>query len=642
MFLENFLKSEKRLPIIVILAIISFLSFNILNKNFFKNMRFDLTKSNVYTLSDGTKSVLKSIKEPLNFKLFYTKQIGDANPIYQNYYNKVIELLEQYALLSNNKIQLKVYNPEPFSDEENQAIEYGLQGVEILQGVYGYFGLIATNSTDDEEKIIFFDSSRESFLEYDLSKIVSNLSNPNRRAIGLYTSLPVLGTFNPLAKSRDAAEIPPWVVYNQIKEFFEVKRIHEKTRKIPDGLELIMIIHPQQVPERILYMLDQFVLKGGKLLIFLDPNAEVEQFRTDSEQPTGSDSKSTSSTLKELLHNWGIDLVEDKVVGDLLSARRVSIGTDTQPSVTDYIAWLDVKNDNIDNEHQALSEVRNLTFATAGILKNNNKDSIEFKKLVWSTKQSMQIDSNEVKFTPDPTTLLRNFVPSNEEFVLTAQISGDFTSNFPDGPPKTDRDNFKTENHLQNSSKPSVLIVVSDVDMLYDEYWIKYDQSGAMPIANNADFAVNLLEYLNGTEDLIGLRGKGTSLSTFTKVEEIQKKAELKYRSKEQELLDKLNDYQQRLEQAQSGKGSQEEDEEDIISEDETVEIEKFRSEMVRVRTELRQVQNALRVDIERLDGKLKFFNIFLVPILLIFISIILSLIRRKIRHEKHLIKETD
>ena len=627
MFLNNFLENEKKLPIIIILAIIGFLSFNILNKNFFKNMRFDLTKSNVYTLSSGTKSILHSIKEPLNFKLFYTKQIGDTNPVYQNYYNKVKELLEQYVLLSNNKIQLKIYNPEPFSNEEDQALEHGMQGVEILQGVYGYFGLVASNSTDDEEKIIFFDSNRESFLEYDLSKIVSNLANPNRRVIGLYTNLPVLGTFNPLAKSRDAASIPPWIVYNRIKEFFEVKRIHEKTRKISDDLELIMIIHPQEVPERILYMFDQFVLRGGKLLIFLDPNAEVERFRTEQQQST-SVSKNNSSNLKELLDRWGVELVEDKVVGDLLSARRVSIGTDAQPSVTDYIAWLDIKSEYIDSSHQATSKVKNLTFATAGILKHNNRNSIEFKKLVWSTKQSMQIDVEEVRSSPDPTTLLRNFVPSNEELVLAAEINGNFVSNFPDGPPKTDRDNFKKENHLQNSVKPSSLIIVSDVDMLYDEYWIRFTESGAAPISNNADFAINLLEYLNGTEDLIGLRGKGTSLATFTRVERIQKEAEQKYRSKEQELLDKLNDYQQKLKKIESGKGNEEG--KDIISEDETSEIEKFRSEMVRVRTELRQVQNALRVNIEKLDSQLKFFNIFLVPILLVILSIILSVIRRK------------
>ena len=639
MFLNNFLENEKKLPIIIILAIIGFLSFNILNKNFFKNMRFDLTKSNVYTLSSGTKSILHSIKEPLNFKLFYTKQIGDTNPVYQNYYNKVKELLEQYVLLSNNKIQLKIYNPEPFSNEEDQALEHGMQGVEILQGVYGYFGLVASNSTDDEEKIIFFDSNRESFLEYDLSKIVSNLANPNRRVIGLYTNLPVLGTFNPLAKSRDAASIPPWIVYNRIKEFFEVKRIHEKTRKISDDLELIMIIHPQEVPERILYMFDQFVLRGGKLLIFLDPNAEVERFRTEQQQST-SVSKNNSSTLKELLDTWGVELLEDNVVGDLLSARRVSIGTDAQPSVTDYIAWLDIKSEYIDSSHQATSKVKNLTFATAGILKHNNRNSIEFKKLVWSTKQSMQIDVEEVRSSPDPTTLLRNFVPSNEELVLAAEINGNFVSNFPDGPPKTDRDNFKKENHLQNSVKPSSLIIVSDVDMLYDEYWIRFTESGAAPISNNADFAINLLEYLNGTEDLIGLRGKGTSLATFTRVERIQKEAEQKYRSKEQELLDKLNDYQQKLKKIESGKGNEEG--KDIISEDETSEIEKFRSEMVRVRTELRQVQNALRVNIEKLDSQLKFFNIFLVPILLVILSIILSLIRRKKRHEEYLTKETN
>ena len=637
MFLKKILYKEKKLPLIIILAIVSFLSFNVLNKNFFKNFRFDLTKDDVYTLSDGTKSVLKSINEPLDFKLFYTKQIGDANPVYQNYYSRVKELLEQYVILSNNKIKLQIFNPEPFSNEEDKAVEYGLQGVEIMPGVYGYFGLVATNSTDDEEKIIFFQADRDSFLEYDLSKIVSNLANPNRRVIGFYTNLPIKGTFNPLAPSKDAATMPPWAVYNQIEEFFEVNRIHEKTKKIPDDLELIVIIHPKNLPDRILYMFDQFVMRGGKLLIFIDPNAETEKF-SSNRGANQSDNDSNSSSLKELLDTWGVEIVADKVVGDLLSARRVEIGSREQPSVTDYIAWLDIKSSNIDQNHQATSKVQRLTFATAGILKNNNKTSNEFKRLVWTSKQSMEIDSSDVRFTPDPTSLLRNFLPSNEEFTLVAEIKGNFNSNFSNGPPTTDRDNFESDKHLNKSSKQSSLIVISDVDMLYDEYWIRYEQTGVVPIANNADFTVNLLEYLNGTEDLIGLRGKGASSTTFTKVEEIQKKAEQKFRSKEQELLEKLNEYEKKLENIQTGKN----EEENIITDDEKIEVEKFRSEMIRVRSELRKVQNALRIDIQKLDSRLKFFNIVLVPILLIIASIILGILKKRKRHEKYLVKETE
>ena len=340
--INRILNKENRLTIIVLLAIISFFSFNVLNKNFFKNLRFDLTKSNVYTLSPGTKSILKSINEPLDFKLFYTKQIGDINPVYQNYYDRVKEILEQYVLISNNKIKFQIFNPKPFSNEEDKAVEYGLQGAEIMAGVYGYFGLIATNSTDDEEKIIFFQPDRSPFLEYDLSKIVTNLANPNRRIVGLYTQLPMLGTFNPLAKTQDAAAAPPWTVYNQMKEFFEVTRIHEKTRSIPEGLELLMLVHPKKIPDRLMYMIDQFVLRGGKILVFVDPNSETEGFSPNQNQPTSGDN---SSNLSQLLNKWGVELVENKVVGDLLSARRVEIGSSDQPSVTDYLAWLDIKKD---------------------------------------------------------------------------------------------------------------------------------------------------------------------------------------------------------------------------------------------------------------------------------------------------------
>ena len=636
--LKNILNNKNKLPLIFLLAIISFLSFNVLNKNFFKNLRFDLTRYNVYTLSDGTKSILKSIKEPLDFKLFYTKQIGDLNPVYQIYYDRVKEILEQYVLLSNNKIKLKILNPKPFSDEEDKAVEYGLQGAEIMAGVYGYFGLIATNSTDDEEKIIFFQPDRSPFLEYDLSKIVTNLANPNRRIVGLYTDLPMLGTFNPLAKSETAATAPPWAVYTQMKEFFEIKRIHEKTRSIPDDLELLMLVHPKKIPDRLIYMIDQFVLRGGKLLVFIDPNSETESFSPDADQINGSN----SSYLSELLEKWGVELAKNKVVGDLLSARRVEIGASDQPSVTDYLAWLDIKKDHMDDTHQATSKVQRLTFATSGFLKNNKKNNkINFKRLVWSTTQSMQIDVSEV-ISPDPTTLLRNFVPSNEELTLVAEIKGSFLTNFPDGPPVTNRkDDFDKNKHINESIKPTTLVVLADADMLYDEYWLKYEQSGeVLPIANNADFTVNLLEYLNGTEDLIGLRGKGVSSVPFIKVEKIQKEAEQKFRSKEQELLEKLNNYQSKLENIQKGSGEDEEN--TLLTKEENLEIDKFREEMIFVRSELRKVQNALRKDIEKLDSTLKFFNIFLVPILLVIISVVLSFIERRKRHQKYIVRETN
>ena len=571
--LKKIIYKENKLPLIILLTIISFLSFNVLNKNFFKNLRFDLTNSNVYTLSDGTKSILKSINEPLNFKLFYTKQIGDVNPVYQNYYDRVTELLEQYVLLSENKIKLQIFNPKPFSNEEDKAVEYGLQGVEIMSGVYGYFGLIATNSTDDEEKIIFFQPDRSPFLEYDLSKIVTNLANPNRRIVGLYTDLPMLGTFNPLAKSQDAAAAPPWAIYNQMNEFFEITRIHEKTKFIPENLELLMLVHPKKIPEGLLYSIDQFVLKGGKLLVFVDPNSETESFSPNN-NPVQKEN-GNSSDLKELLDKWGLELVQDKVVGDLLSARRVQIGESDQPSVTDYIAWIDIKKDHMDDSHQSTSKVQRLTFATSGFLKNNKKNNnISFKRLVWSTKQSMQIDVNDVKLNPDPTDLLRNFVPSNEELTLVAEIKGTFTSNFPQGPPKTNRkDDFDKNEHVVESIKPSTIVVLGDSDLLYDEFWLKYEQSGeVMPIANNADFTVNLLEYLIGTKNLIGLRGKGVSSSPFIKVEKIQKEAEQKFRSKEQELLEKLNKYQIELENIQ--KGNSDEDGENILTESETIKIE--------------------------------------------------------------------
>ena len=234
-----------------------------------------------------------------------------------------------------------------------------------------------------------------------------------------------------------------WSIFELIIIFFLNRNSSfEKTKFIPEDLELLMLVHPKKIPERLLYSIDQFVLKGGKLLVFIDPNSETESISPNNNQ--GQDESGNNSNLKDLLDKWGVELVENKVVGDLLSARRVQIGESDQPSVTDYIAWLDIKKDHMDDSHQATSKVQRLTFATPGFLKNNQKNNnINFKRLVWSTTQSMQIDVKDVKFTPDPTKLLRNFVPSNEELTLVAEIKGSFPSNYPDGPPEANRnDNF--------------------------------------------------------------------------------------------------------------------------------------------------------------------------------------------------------
>ncbi len=605
------------------LAVVLFFAVNIFSNVTFQASRLDLTEGKLFTLSQGTLNVLADIDEPIAIRLFYTKLLGERSPRHATYFERVRELLERYADLSLGKVTVEVVNPEPFSDSEDRAVAAGLQGIPLNDsGDLGYFGLDGANSTDDRASIPFFTTERETFLEYDLTRIVHTLANPERTVVGLMSPLPLGGG----ATQPPFNAGPRWAVLDQISEFFEVHPLPMEMRQIPEDIDILMLVHPKGMNDFTRYAIDQFVLGGGRALVFVDANAEVDA-------PADGRMRSLPrSEFNKNLNAWGLNLANNKVAGDLDTARRVNVRVGGKMNVVDYVVWLSLGKNNFDARDAVIGDISTLNVATAGILEKTDAPGAEIQPLITTGANAMAIDAEKVMMQPNPVALFRDFKSGGKPLMLAARVRGKVKTAFPDGPPK-DKDAKAAgtpPKHLSESSGPVNLIVVADVDMLHERFWSEIrnlmGQRIFVPFANNADFVVNALDNLGGSDALIGLRGRTESMRPFHLVQEIRQAAERKYRDKEKSLQAKLEDVRSKLESLQRRRGTEGEL---VLSPDDKAAIDDFRTQMIVVRKGLRGVQRELRREIDQLDAMLKFFNIAFIPLLLGAATIVFALFRR-------------
>jgi ABC-type uncharacterized transport system involved in gliding motility auxiliary subunit len=641
------------------LALVLLLSVNVIASNAMRNSRVDLTQQNLFTISPGTRTVLRTIDEPISVRLYYSRRLGEASSAYARYFERVRGLLEQYRDISGGKLELAIYDPEPFSDAEDRAVAAGLRGVRLNQeGEVGYFGLTGSNATDNDVTIPFFTTDREPFLEYDITKLIYGLANPKKRVVGLISGVPIDGGMNPMAMSGGPQQTPPQMIMEQIRDFFEVRTLTQDLKEIPADVGVLMIAQPDRVTADAAYAIDQFVLGGGKVLAFVDPVAEVGARRG----PMGLGGAAPSADFIKLLKAWGVDFDPKKAVGDIATARRVQFGGGARPIVTEYVAWLGLDQSNIDSKDVLSGGIERLNLASAGFLTRAEGATTQVSPILLTSPQAMEIGADKLGPTPDPVALLRAYKPEGKPLMLAARISGDAKTAFPDGapkPPKKDDDKAesdkpkdaadqakdgkakdakskdaksdtkakaaedKSKDEKAEPGKPQKttgrinVIVVADTDMLADQFWVDtrefLGQQVAIPNASNSAFVVNALDNLSGSESLIALRARGTDERPFKLVAELRRDAERRYREKEQALTAKLKEVQDKLAKFESGA----EGGAVILNEADRQSIDKFRADMLSTRRELREVKRALREDIDRLDGWIKFANIALVPLLI-------------------------
>ena len=629
----------------VVLALVLLFAVNILASRLLGPVRIDLTEHRLFTLSEGTRGILSSLDEPVTLRFYLSQRELERVPGIGGYADRVRALLEEYRRLAGGKLTLHVIDPEPFSEEEDRAVGYGLRGVPLGldEGIF-YFGLAGANSVDDEEVIPFFTAEREQFLEYDVTKLVHNLSSPKQKIVGLLSSLPIEGQGPPMQAAMGAMGAPPWMVVDQIRQLFEVRSLHPKLDEIPDEIDVLMLVHPQTLSREALYAIDQFVLRGGRVVAFVDPYSETQQdAMAGGFMPPAA---SRRSEIDELLAAWGVTLGED-VVADLELALKVRMEQGGRVLTFDYPVWMNVTPDTFDQDDIVTGNLANLGFGTPGYLEPAEGATTTFTPLVTTTPRAAQFTSAQVAaVTTDPRDLLDQYTPQDRAYTMIARISGKVGTAFPNGrpPPEPseedtseaaeadDGDGSGTEpeaQHLSESTEDAQIILVADADMLADRFWVVVQEflgnRIAIPSAANGTLVANALDNLTGSGDLISVRNRGTFTRPFTRVVALKQRAEREFRAKEQELIAQLEETERRLvELEESNQGN----DTLILTDAQRDELVRFRQERVRIGKELREVRRQLRADIEALESRLKFANIGLVPILIGLSGLVAGLVR--------------
>lgn len=618
----------------VVVAAILFLAVNIISQTLLSSVRIDVTEGQVFTLSEETVPVFQDVQEPIIVRVYFSQALAEASPRHGVYFQRVRDLLSQYSALSGGMLQVQYFDPEPFSDVEDRAVGFGLQAVPLGDiGEVGYFGLAATNSTDDQEVIPFFNLEREAFIEYDLTKLVYTLSNPDQPKIGLITSLPVDGGMTPGMGGMGGTPTPPWQIMDQMRDFFEVERLDMTLDEIPEDVDVLVLAQPDGLSETAAYTIDQWVLAGGQAMVFVDPN--FESGNTPPGAPDSGDLKNT----KRLIQAWGVVLDEGVVAGDIQAAVRVNTAAGGRPVISDYPAWMNLQADALNQDDAITGDLKNVTLATAGVLTPVEDSGLEIRPLIETGTDSMKIDAGKVVGLPDVVAMFREFDPSGERLLLAARVSGLAKTAFPDGAPEpdetlaTDEDTLEAgrAGHVVEAVTPIQVIVVSDADMLADRFWVQesnfFGQRMMVPTSDNAAFLINGLENLTGTPALSSLRGRGQVSRPFTVVEDMRLEAEQKFRSKETELLGRLETLQSEINAIQVNQDGQGQT---VITDDDQNAITNYRSEILSTRKELREVQRGLRQEIDQLEGTLKFLNIAGVPIVFGLIMVGIAIMRRR------------
>ena len=645
----------------LIIAVVLLFSINILASTVFSGWRLDLTEHRSFTLSDGTKNTLRALEEPVTIRLYLSQKLATRLPAVSSYTHRVHELLEEYEHVAGDKLVLSVIDPEPFSEAEDRAVGYGLSGIPLQDGEsIFYFGLVGTNSLDAQEVIPYLSIERSEFLEYDITKLIHTLGNPQRPVVGVISGLNLDGV-DPRARVPGGPPPPgnPWVILNQINELFDLRRIPTTTEAIPGDVQVLMIVHPIGFSKQTLYAIDQFVLNGGRALVFIDPYPEADT----GGQPSvpGLPPPVRPSTLGGLLRNWGIDFDATQAVGDLQIAAQVrtrSPNGDRYIQV-EYPVWINMPSQLLNQNDIVTGQVGNLTLASPGEIKKVEGAEIEFAPLIQTTQVATKFNTDMLGPFADVEELLRGYTPGGEQLTLAARITakpGTLKTAFPEGKPQTvDADkggerntnpekNEETESSISHLSenKAAHIIVIGDTDLLQDRFWVQVqDFLGtrlATPIAGNGNLVINALENLMGSEDLIGVRSRGGFLRPFARVNQLRQEAELRFREKEVELLKRLEQTEQRIAQMDKAKGDT--GQSLVLSAAQREEVAQFRAERVRIRTELREVRHALRKNIENLENRIKFINIGLVPILIAIGGLLVSIHRvNKRRRSVRLVK---
>ncbi len=603
----------------LLIGAVIFIAINIIANNLLDRYRIDLTYHHLYTLSEGTEHVVTAIEEPVKLRFFFSDATANGFPQIQAYGNRVKGILKEYVKQSGGKLQLEIINPEPFTEEEDLAVKLGVQSIPLDEtGTKLYFGLIATNSVDEIGSIPFFDPSRASWLEYDITRIIYDLSLVKKPVIGIMTWLPLYGG----GSGPDNIQ-GKWAILDQINKNFASTYVDRTAKEIPKEVDVLMVVHPVGITEDTLYAIDQFLMRGGRALFFTDPYINIKGLER------------TDSNLNKLYNTWGFDMPStDLVLDKSIAIRMADSERGSALRTVSNPAWLALAGDNFNKDDLVSSTLQLMRLVAAGRLvtveeaakhptPGNNvtfpkvEKPLTMEPLIFTGTEAMVGKSFELMFDKDPSAFLKNYKVGGKKLVLAARFTGKATSAFPQR---------KDKGHLAESKKDINVIAITDADMLQDGFWIDakafYGNKLVVPTAHNGAFVLNALDLLSGSEDLISLRSRSDYDRPFKKVEAIRQDAEVRFRNREQDLRAKLSELEQKITAMRST--NRHEGNELLLSSADEQELLSFRDEILATRKELRKVQHSLIEDIDSLGYQLKAINIGAVALLVILLAFFL------------------
>ncbi|HZV33577.1 MAG TPA: Gldg family protein [Verrucomicrobiae bacterium] len=621
----------------VVILLVIIIAFNALTGTV--KQRIDLTQEKAYTLSAGTKAILAKLDTPVKIRFYYSSSDASGDTVMlRNYAQHVSDLLDEYKQAAHGKIILEQYDPEPDSDAEDSARLDGVEGQMLRSGEKFYMGL-SVSMLDSKQAIPFLDPGRERLLEYDLSRAISRVVTPDKPVVGVMSPLPVFGhPSNPmLARMGQGGQGQnPWVFITELKGDYNVKQIEMNASKIDDDVKVLVVIHPKDISDTAQYAIDQFIMRGGKLIAFLDATSLVD---SHNENPMMGSMPGGGSSLDKLLKAWGIQFENTKVVADMNYKVKL-MGRDNQP--TEAPTFLDITKDGLNKDDVATSEINDVFYPFGGVFTGTPVSGLKETVLIKSSKDSQLVDGMMASFSGD--NIMKQFKPSGTEYALAVRLSGKFKTAFPEGKPKdtSDKDakdsakdsSKSTGETLKESKGDTAVVLVGDADMLYDEFAVRQQPGflgiGGMliPINGDLELAQNLVDQLGGDNNLISIRSRADMNRPFTRIKAMEAKAQESEQSKIEAFQQSLQDTQQKLNELQAKKGDGQQ--RFILSPEQQAELEKLKKKQAEVKAQLRQEQKRLTHDIYALENTLKWTNIIAMPAVVALSGIGLAMVKRK------------
>jgi ABC-type uncharacterized transport system involved in gliding motility auxiliary subunit len=586
--------------------------------------RIDLTAGKAYTLSPGTRAILAKLDTPVQIRFYCTKNASAMPVLLTNYAQRVEDLLSEYRQASKGQIDIQRLNPEPDSDAEDSARLDGVEGQQLRSGEKIYVGL-SVGMLDQKEAIPFLTPDRERLLEYDISRAIARVMTSDKPVVGVMSSLPVMGQMNPMAIQRGQRGQQPWAFIAELQRDFKVKQVEITAEKIPDDIKLLLVIHPKTISETAQYALDQFVLRGGKLVAFVDPLCALDR---SGAQMGGMMPPPSTSTLDKLFKAWGVTFDGAKVVADMEHVAQLQQGPNA--------AVLALNETAVNKDDVVTAEADNLLMAFAGAFAGTPAEGLTQTVLIKSSKRSGLVDAMMASMAGDQ--IANELTATGTEYPLAVRLSGKFKTAFPEGKPKpvgTPAEPKPEEKDaaagLKESAAPNTVVLVGDADMIQDQVAVREIQAIGqrliMPLNSNLSFAQSVVEQLAGDSNLIAVRSRASRERPFTVVQKLQADAETNYRSKIKELETSLADTQRRVNELQKSK---EGNQRFILSPEQQQELASFRKKESDAKVQLKAMRKQLRVEIDSLENRIKWVNIAGMPAAVILAGFGLAAMKRK------------